>query len=126
MLVASMVAAFGVGSAPAAAMPTNPDVDVRTLAGSGAAGFADGDSMHASFVMPFGLTYGPDGTLYVSDAGAQRIRAIGASGSVRTLAGGEIWSRKVFGSPARTATAPPPKRGSIGQPELYGMTARCT
>ncbi len=75
-------------SAPCGAMPTNPDVVVRTLAGSGALGFADGDALHASFVMPFGLAYDSDGTLYVSDAGAQRIRAVDPSGRVRTIAGG--------------------------------------
>ncbi len=74
--------------APGSAMPTNPDVRVSTFAGSGVPGFADGDATHASFVMPFGLAYAPDGTLYVSDAGAQRIRAVAPSGAVRTIAGG--------------------------------------
>ncbi len=69
-------------------MPTNPFVVVSTLAGSGAAGFADGPAAQASFVMPFGVAYAPDGTLYVSDAGAQRIRAVDPAGHVRTIAGG--------------------------------------
>ena len=79
--------AFVTGTAlPSAALTTSPDVVIRTLAGSGAAGFADGTP--GSFLMPFGVAYGPDGTLYVTDAGAQRIRAVDPSGRVRTLAGG--------------------------------------
>ncbi len=60
-------------------------VVLTTIAGSGAAGFADG--LPGSFLMPFGLTYGPDGTLYVTDAGAQRIRAVDPAGRIRTIAG---------------------------------------
>lgn len=73
-------------ASPSAALTTSPNVVIRTFAGSGAAGFADGTP--GSFVMPFGVAYGPDGTLYVTDAGAQRIRAVDRSGRVRTLAGG--------------------------------------
>lgn len=73
-------------TSPSLALTASPDIVVRTFAGSGAAGFADG--LPGSFVMPFGVAYGPDGTLYVSDAGAQRIRAVDRSGRVRTIAGG--------------------------------------
>ncbi|HZO95354.1 MAG TPA: hypothetical protein VFB22_16520 [Candidatus Baltobacteraceae bacterium] len=82
-LLALLVA---VQAGPVAALTASPDVVFRTIAGSGAAGFADGTP--GSFVMPFGVAYGPDGTLYVSDAGAQRIRAVDANGRVRTIAGG--------------------------------------
>jgi hypothetical protein len=72
-------------AAPSAALETSPEVRVTTFAGSGVAGFEDGSP--GSFLMPFGLTYGPDGTLYVTDAGAQRIRAVDPSGRIRTIAG---------------------------------------
>lgn len=70
---------------PSAALQTSPEVRIATFAGSGAAGFGDGSP--GSFMMPFGLAYGPDGTLYVTDAGAQRVRAVDRQGRVRTIAG---------------------------------------
>jgi len=73
-------------ASPSSALNSSPDIVVRAFAGSGAAGFADG--LPGSFIMPFGVAYAPDGTLYVSDAGAQRIRAVDRSGRVRTIAGG--------------------------------------
>jgi sugar lactone lactonase YvrE len=81
---------------PAGAMTANPDVEVTTLAGSGALGTADGAALQASFVFPFGVAFGDDGTLYVSDAGAQRIRAVERDGRVRTIAGAGELSGKNF------------------------------
>jgi hypothetical protein len=77
---------FGLGGPHAAAMTTSPDVTVSTIAGSGAAGIADG--VPGSFLMPFGVAYGANGALYVTDAAAQRVRSVDASGYVRTIAGG--------------------------------------
>ena len=77
--------ALALFAGPSAALETSPEVAITTFAGSGAAGFADG--LPGSFLMPFGLAYGPDGTLYVTDAGAQRIRAVDPQGRVRTIAG---------------------------------------
>jgi hypothetical protein len=82
------IAAFCACAGGANAIAPNPDVAVATLAGSGAVGIADGAALRASFIMPVGLAYAPDGTLYVADAGAQRIRAIDRAGNVRTVAGG--------------------------------------
>ena len=60
---------------------------VSTLAGSGAAGFADGTGAAAQFYLPQDLT--TDGTnLYVADMSNNRIRQVViASGMVTTLAG---------------------------------------
>ena len=49
---------------------------VTTLAGSGRFGARDGDGQNADFVLPAGLAVGPDGTLYVADAGNSLLRAV--------------------------------------------------
>ena len=70
------------------AIPAAAETQVTTLAGSGVTGFADGAAAGATFMLPLGVAYGGDGTLYVADAAAQRIRSIARDGTVRTLAGG--------------------------------------
>jgi DNA-binding beta-propeller fold protein YncE len=59
-----------------------------TIAGSGAAGIADGPAMKATFLLPYGVAVAKDGTIYVSDYFGQRIRAVSPSGQVWTVAGG--------------------------------------
>lgn len=63
-----------------------PQGVVTTLAGS-TEGSADGSGANANFSMPFGITTGPDGSLYVADLGNNRIRKITLGGSVTTFAG---------------------------------------
>jgi sugar lactone lactonase YvrE len=63
------------------------DGDVATVAGIGRPGYIDGPAASAAFDGPMGLALGPDGTLYVADAYNNRIRAIGTSGTVWTVAG---------------------------------------
>ncbi|MSP92862.1 MAG: hypothetical protein EXR79_13830 [Myxococcales bacterium] len=60
--------------------------DVATVAGSGLAGFLDGDAANARFQSPGGVAVGADGTVFVADQGNHRIRRIQA-GQVTTLAG---------------------------------------
>ncbi|MDB5096391.1 MAG: repeat containing protein [Cyanobacteria bacterium RYN_339] len=62
-----------------------PDGTVSTVAG-GTRGFADGPVASAKFDIAVGMALGPDGTLYIADYGAQRIRTL-AAGVVSTLAG---------------------------------------
>ncbi|PZR59040.1 MAG: hypothetical protein DLM50_02055 [Candidatus Meridianibacter frigidus] len=63
-------------------------VVVGTLAGSGAAGFADGPAAQASFLMPTALAYDASGNLYVADTAAQRIRRVArVTARVVTVAG---------------------------------------
>lgn len=62
-----------------------PRGEVMTLAG-GAYGHADGLGTRARFRSIGGLAFGPDGSLYVSDAGS--VRRVGPDGEVRTLAQG--------------------------------------
>jgi hypothetical protein len=68
------------------AEPASPSIVVRTIAGSGAAGLEDG--ARGSFLAPFGVAFGPNGVMYVSDAIGQRIRRVDAAGRITTLAGG--------------------------------------
>ncbi len=62
--------------------------DFTTVAGSGAAGIADGPAAQATFLLPYGVATGRDGTIYVTDFSAQNVRAIDKAGNVRTVAGG--------------------------------------
>jgi len=58
---------------------------VSTLAGSTAAGFADGVGTAASFSGPYGIAVDIPGNVYVADAGNAAIRKITAGGLVTTL-----------------------------------------
>jgi len=68
-------------------LTASPEVRVSTISGSGIAGIADGSPRKAEFIEPFGVVYDRSGRLYVSDAGAQRIRVIEKSGYTHTIAG---------------------------------------
>jgi len=63
-----------------------PDGQVRTLAGGGAPGFADGTGTAAAFDTPTALAPGRDGALFVADAGNDAIRKIDKDGHVSTIA----------------------------------------
>jgi hypothetical protein len=65
-----------------------PTGDVTTFAGTGANGMTDAASpLSATFSYPRGLAFGPDGALYVADAGNTAVRRIGKDG-VTTVAKG--------------------------------------
>jgi sugar lactone lactonase YvrE len=61
--------------------------DVRTVAGTGLPGIGDGPAKSATFLMPSGLALAKDGTLFISDEAAQRIRSLTPDGIVHTIAG---------------------------------------
>lgn len=58
---------------------------VKTLAGSGTLGNADGASASASFDTPCGVAVGDAGEVYVADTGNDRLRKITKDGQVSTL-----------------------------------------
>jgi len=60
---------------------------VTTIAGSSSLGIKDGRALEAQFLVPSGLARAANGTLYVSDPAAQRIRQMLSDGTVRTVAG---------------------------------------
>jgi len=61
---------------------------VSTYAGSGTAGYADGQRYSARFSNPYGLTFDPQGNLYVvENINAGRVRRINTAGFVETVAG---------------------------------------
>jgi len=64
-----------------------PDGTVSTLAGSGVAGFADGQGAQAQFNGPVGVAVDDAGVVYVADTYNDRIRKITPDGMVSTLAG---------------------------------------
>jgi hypothetical protein len=59
---------------------------VSTIAGTGTAGHLDNVALSAQFNTPTAVAVSASGTIYVSDAGNRRIRAI-SSGMVTTIAG---------------------------------------
>lgn len=65
-------------------VPLEPGVS--TVAGSGQFGVADGAALSASFLEPAGIAVARDGTIYVTDIGAQDVREI-KNGVVQTVAG---------------------------------------
>ncbi|MFY9609632.1 MAG: RHS repeat-associated core domain-containing protein [Blastocatellia bacterium] len=68
--------------------PGSASTTVSTLAGlEGSPGFADGPSTQARFRDPAGIAVAPDDSVYVADAGNNRIRRVAPDGAVTTLAG---------------------------------------
>ena len=77
-----------------------------------------GPAAKASLNAPAGLAFGPDGSLYVADAGNNRLRRIDPSGVITTVAGtgepgvpggyfGEVVTVSGDGGPATAATVTP-------------------
>ena len=78
---------------------------ITTVAGNGAAGStADGGPATAALLTdPIGVAVDPGGTVYVADAGGNKIRAIDASGRITTKAGDGTAGFSGDGGPSTSA-----------------------
>ena len=88
----------------AAVAPLKAD-EVKTLAGTGAAGFSGdgGPAAAAQLNNPFGIARGPDGALYVCDMSNHRVRRVGSDGVITTVAGSGRAGYAGDGGPATAA-----------------------
>ena len=79
---------------------------ITTVIGTGEAGYSpDGaPPTRTKLDRPGGLAVGPGGELYVSDSGNNRVRAITADGTVRTVAGSNTPGFSADGGPATSAS----------------------
>jgi YD repeat-containing protein len=101
------------------------DGAVTIFAGTGKAGFSGdgGPAVNAMLHTPSGLAVGPDGSLYIADAGNQRIRRVAPDGVISTFVGvGKSGSRETGdGGPASKAVLRLSEKVEPGQARLCGI-----
>ncbi len=95
---------------------------ITTYAGTGTAGFSgdNGPATSAQLTTPLNLALSSDGTLYVSDIGTMRIRAIAPGGIITTVAGNGAVGYSGDHGPALDATFNPP--GPLPVAHTFGIT----
>ena len=92
-----------------------PGGAVRTLAGSGEAGFADGQGAAARFNHPAGLARDKDGSILVADRGNHAVRRVTMEADVSTVAGnGEAGYAEGEGTAARFSSPADVRGGGQG------------
>src|SRR5690606_34419621 len=66
-----------------------PDGIIHTVAGGATAGFSGdgGPASAAQLNSPWGISLGPDGSMYIADSGNHRIRRVSPEGIITTFAG---------------------------------------
>ncbi len=84
---------------------------VTVVAGTGASGSTGdgGPAASATLVSPTGLAYRSDGTLFISDAGANKVRKVAPDGTITTWAGTGASGRSGDSGPATSATLDSPQ-----------------
>jgi sugar lactone lactonase YvrE len=88
------------------------DGRVTTFAGNGKVGFSGdgGPATRAQLSDPVALTFGPDGALYIADAGNERVRRVAPDRTISTFAGN--------GSPSYTGDGGPALEAGLDPQEL--------
>jgi sugar lactone lactonase YvrE len=92
-LLATLAAVVGpVAAAPAAAAPSDdasPAGELVVFAGTGERGDSGdgGPATAARLNRPRGVAVAPDGTVYISDQGNHKVRAVAPDGTIRTVVG---------------------------------------
>ncbi|HEX2203406.1 MAG TPA: carboxypeptidase regulatory-like domain-containing protein, partial [Longimicrobium sp.] len=82
-----------------------PDGIITTVAGTGEYGFSGdgGAAADARLASPWGVTVGPDGSLYISDTYNHRVRRVTPDGIITTIAGTGVAGFSGDGGPAIAA-----------------------
>ncbi|MDB5098647.1 MAG: hypothetical protein JWM80_3068 [Cyanobacteria bacterium RYN_339] len=85
----------------------DPKHTVTILAGTGVVSALDGPAAQATFRNPCSVAFTADGLMLIADAGNDRIRALAADGTVRTVAGRDgtglqdgYWASATFKKPS--------------------------
>lgn len=86
--IAPFLDGWAVSDASANVIRYIDDAGVRTAAGSGKTGSADGVGARVSFNRPTGLAAGDNGELYIADTGSGSIRKMDTKGKVTTILSG--------------------------------------
>ncbi len=96
---------------------------ITTVAGNGIAGFAAGAGTASRLSLPRGLAVDAAGTLYIVDAGNQRIRRVDAvSGAITTLAGSATQDFTGDGGQATQAALASPRGVALNAAGLPTLT----
>jgi RHS repeat-associated protein len=82
-----------------------PNGIITTVAGTGVAGFSGdgGPASQAQLNDPWAVAVGPDGSLYIADMQARRVRRVGPNGIITTVAGNGTFGSSGDGGPATQA-----------------------
>ncbi len=94
-----------------------PDGIIATFAGTGVAGFSGdgGPAALATLSNPRGVAVGRDGSLFIADMGALRVRRVTPDGIIRTIAGTGAFGFGGDGGPAAEASFKFPTAIALGQ-----------
>ncbi len=90
---------------------------ITTVAGNGTYGFSGdgGLAVNAQLNAPEGVAVHPDGTIYISDGGNNRIRKVDPEGVITTYAGTGVWGYSGDGGPAIDAMFNWPQNIKLGK-----------